>query len=54
MKAIDPVCGEEVEIRDLDMLNGHFHGSEYDGKMYYFCCEDCREEFDESPELYAP
>jgi YHS domain-containing protein len=45
--AIDPVCGMEVEEKSA------IDQSTYNGKTYYFCSADCREEFDESPEEYV-
>ena len=27
--------------------------SEYKGKTYYFCCEDCKAKFDKDPEKYV-
>ena len=43
---IDPVCGmklNEQETADTSV---------YEGKTYYFCSRDCKEVFDEEPELY--
>ena len=45
--AIDPVCGMEVEEKSAK------DNSSYNGRTYYFCSADCREEFDESPEEYV-
>ena len=44
--AIDPVCGMEVDTTAKDR---HVH----DGTVYYFCCQDCKEEFAENPEDYV-
>ena len=44
--AIDPVCGMEVDETTAK------DRSTFQGKTYYFCSTDCREEFDESPEDY--
>ena len=45
--AIDPVCGMEVdESTATDQ-------STFNGRKYYFCCAECREEFDEAPEEYV-
>ncbi len=41
----DPVCGMMVD-------EASSVSSEYNGKKYYFCCEGCKRDFDESPELY--
>ncbi len=42
----DPVC--EMEVTEEDAPT-----SEYEGMTYYFCCEECKEEFDEDPESYV-
>lgn len=44
---IDPVCGMEIEENDTTPK------SENEGKTYYFCSQDCKEEFDEYPEDYS-
>ena len=43
----DPVCGMMIEDTDAVAT------SEYEGKTYYFCSKDCKEEFDANPEDYA-
>lgn len=45
--AVDPVCGMTIEESDA------VGTSEYEGKTYYFCSKDCKEEFDSAPEDYA-
>jgi Cu+-exporting ATPase len=45
-KAIDPVCGMEVE------KEGAKHTYEYKGKTYYFCMAGCKDKFAENPEEY--
>ena len=45
-KAIDPICGMEVEIA------GAQHVSEHDGATYYFCCGGCKTKFAQEPEKY--
>lgn len=45
--ALDPVCGMEVDERSAK------DRSSFQGRTYYFCSADCREEFDESPEDYT-
>jgi YHS domain-containing protein len=45
--AKDPVCAMVIEETDA------VGTSEYNGKTYYFCSMDCKEEFDENPEDYA-
>jgi len=42
-RAVDPICGMEVEIA------GARHTAERDGITYYFCCARCRERFLASP-----
>lgn len=44
-KPIDPVCGMEVEDNPT-------WAAEHEGTKYYFCSEDCKEEFEEAPEDY--
>ncbi len=44
---IDPVCGMEV---DPESAAGT---SEYKGRVYLFCCEGCKEEFDSHPQQYV-
>lgn len=46
MTQIDPVCG--MELHEPDAAGT----SVFEGKTYYFCSPDCKEEFDEEPELY--
>jgi P-type Cu+ transporter len=47
MAVTDLVCGVEVEEEDAVGF------VEYGGQTYFFCSEECREEFEESPEDYA-
>ena len=44
--AIDPVCGMR-----LDEKKAEFQVM-FAGKKYFFCSEDCRKEFEESPDEY--
>jgi len=44
--AIDPVCGMRV-----DEKNAEFQAM-FAGKKYFFCSEDCRNEFEENPDEY--
>lgn len=46
-KQIDPVCGMQIEEEDAAGR------SEYKGKTYYFCAEDCKRKFGENPEQYT-
>ena len=43
----DPVCGMVIDEGDA------VGTSDYKGTRYYFCSDDCKIEFDESPQDYA-
>jgi YHS domain-containing protein len=43
----DPVCK-----MDIDEKQTNFH-SEYAGRKYHFCSEECKDTFDSQPERYA-
>jgi YHS domain-containing protein len=43
----DPVCGMTIEETDAVAT------VEHEGKTYYFCSQDCAEEFTENPEDYT-
>jgi membrane fusion protein, copper/silver efflux system len=47
--SVDPVCGMEV-----DELRAKATGkaSVYQGKTYYFCAEECKEQFEKEPRKY--
>lgn len=45
--AIDPVCWMTVD--PCEAKGGSY---EYQGKVYYFCCPECNEEFQKKPEKY--
>ena len=45
-KAQDPICLMKVE-KDENTLK-----YEYKGKTYYFCSENCKEQFKQKPEEY--
>ena len=45
-KAIDPVCGMEVDP------NMTVFKAEHNGLTYYFCSRGCMLDFQESPEKY--
>ncbi len=47
MAARDPVCGMTIEEADAVAT------SEYEGRTYYFCSTDCKEEFEQNPQDYA-
>lgn len=44
--ATDPVCGMHVEEREAK------YALEYYGRLYYFCSEGCRAEFQRHTEDY--
>jgi Cu+-exporting ATPase len=46
MKHIDPVCGMVVKEETAKATY------EYHGKTYYFCSEECLNEFKADPEKY--
>ena len=43
----DVICDMEVDPATAPAQ------SEYNGKMFYFCAEGCKREFDADPEKYA-
>ena len=43
----DPICGMQVNERKAAAQ------SEYKGRTYYFCSQDCKRKFEENPEQYA-
>lgn len=45
-KAKDPICGMTVEVSAAK------HKSEFDGRLFYFCCAGCKQSFDQQPEKY--
>jgi xanthine dehydrogenase accessory factor len=47
-EAIDPVCGMTVAIA------GARHQTEYDGKIWFFCCGGCKARFEADPLPYLP
>ena len=44
--AVDPVCGMTVATRDAKT-------AVHDGRVYYFCSQDCREKFEAAPASYS-
>ena len=44
---LDPVCNMQVDEKDVAGQ------SDYQGQTYYFCSQNCKEEFDQNPQLYA-
>ncbi len=47
MPVKDPVCGMMIEPDDA------VASSEHEGTTYFFCSQDCKEEFDQDPGSYA-
>ncbi len=45
-EAIDPICKMKVEIDSAEFY------SDYQGRRYYFCSQNCRDTFDNNPETY--
>ncbi len=45
----DPVCKMDI---DIDEKQTNFN-SEYAGRKYHFCSEECKDTFDSQPERYA-
>ena len=45
-KAKDPICGITVDVSAAK------YESEFDGKLFYFCCAGCKQSFDKQPEKY--
>ena len=45
-KAIDPVCGMEVDTSTAQ------YKTVYKGRIYYFCSHQCKVEFEKNPEYY--
>jgi YHS domain-containing protein len=43
----DPVCGMKV-----DEKNSEFH-TQFAGKKYFFCSDDCRREFEADPDEFV-
>lgn len=46
--AKDPVCNMQVDEKEAE------YQSQYGGTKYYFCSEECKEEFEGEPEQFAP
>jgi P-type Cu+ transporter len=43
----DPVCGETIDEKETS-----FH-TQFAGRKYAFCSDECRKEFEERPEEYV-
>ncbi len=50
-KALCRVCALKGGETELEKVKAH---SEYEGKAYYFCSENCKKEFDADPVAYLP
>ena len=50
-KALCIVCALKSGETELEKVRAH---SEHDGKVYYFCSENCKKEFDPDPLAYLP
>ena len=48
--AKDPVCGTDVSINKAEKSG---RKSTYQGKVYYFTSDECKEQFDKNPARYA-
>lgn len=44
-EATDPICGMHVDPEDRSTDR-----TRHQGKIYYFCSSDCREQFEASPD----
>jgi xanthine dehydrogenase accessory factor len=43
----DPICGMSVEASTAK------YKSEFQGKVFYFCCAGCKDKFEKQPDKYA-
>jgi Cu+-exporting ATPase len=43
----DPVCGMQVEERQAKA------SAQHQGRTFYFCSTECREQFQQEPDRYA-
>jgi len=42
----DPVCGMRVDEKKAEFQ------TQFAGRKYFFCSEDCRQEFEDQPQEY--
>ncbi|MBZ5614865.1 MAG: YHS domain-containing protein [Acidobacteriia bacterium] len=42
----DPVCGMRIDEKESEFQ------TQFAGRKYFFCSEDCRKEFENEPEEY--
>jgi len=45
--AIDPVCGMTVDDNKSEFQ------TQFAGKKYFFCSEECKQEFENNPDEFA-
>ena len=43
----DPVCKMDIDEKEAEF------SSQYAGRRYYFCSEECKDSFEGQPERYA-
>ena len=43
---MDRVCGMWIDMKGTKFT------SDYQGQKYYFCAKECKEKFDQNPDLY--
>jgi len=48
--AVDPVCGMQV---DENAAAPERYTSQHSGQTFYFCSEECKQEFDENPDEFV-
>lgn len=46
-EAKDPVCGMVITVNETTFR------STFEGKTYYFCSQQCRDQFDKEPQQYV-
>ena len=49
-EAADPVCGMKVDVGEAKTAK---LTSEHQGKMYFFCNDACKKQFDQAPAKYS-
>jgi P-type Cu+ transporter len=49
--ATDPVCGMYVDEKASEATEQY--ASHYASETFYFCSQDCQDQFEEAPEQYA-
>jgi RND family efflux transporter MFP subunit len=48
--AKDPVCGMDISMTKAEKAGRR---SDFKGKSYYFCADECKEQFDKEPKRYV-